>query len=64
MRNLFAQMNLLSKLSAVWMALMTALAVFGWLIPLPDPREYDPEAAAVGLFSPGHLLGTDAGGYD
>ncbi|MGA1743662.1 MAG: ABC transporter permease [Ilumatobacteraceae bacterium] len=64
MRNLFAQMNLLSKLSAVWMALMTALAVFGWLIPLPDPREYDPEASAAGLFSPGHLLGTDAGGYD
>lgn len=64
MRNLFAQMNFLSKLSSVWMALMTALAVFGWLIPLPNPREYDPEASAAGLFTPGHILGTDAGGYD
>ncbi|MFZ9843688.1 MAG: ABC transporter permease [Ilumatobacteraceae bacterium] len=57
-------MNLLSKLSSVWMALMTALAIFGWLIPLPNPREYDPEASAAGLFTPGHILGTDAGGYD
>jgi peptide/nickel transport system permease protein len=64
MRSLFAQMNLLSKLSSVWMALMTALAIFGWLIPLPNPREYDPEASAAGLFTPGHILGTDAGGYD
>ena len=64
MRSLFGQMNLLSKLSTVWMALMTALAIFGWLIPLPNPREYDPEASAAGLFTPGHILGTDAGGYD
>jgi len=63
-RKFFSQMTLPSKLSAVWVAFVCLLALFGWLLPLPDPREFDIDAPGVGLFSPGHLLGTDAGGYD
>lgn len=63
-RKFFSQMTFPSKLSAIWIAFVCLLALFGWVLPLPDPREFDIDAPAAGLFSPGHLLGTDAGGYD
>jgi peptide/nickel transport system permease protein len=57
-------MDLFTRICAAWMALMVLLAIVGPLLPLPDPREADFEASAVGLFSPGHILGTDSNGYD
>lgn len=40
------------------------LVVFGSLLPLPNPTEFDLDAMGVGLFSPKHFLGTDMNGYD
>jgi peptide/nickel transport system permease protein len=57
-------MDLFTRFCTAWMALMALLAIVGPLLPLPDPREADFEASAVGLFSPGHILGTDSNGYD
>lgn len=57
-------MDLFTRMCAGWMSLMVLLAIAGPVLPLPDPREADFEASAVGLFSPGHLLGTDSNGYD
>lgn len=57
-------MDLFTRLCAAWMSLMVLLAIVGPFLPLPDPREADFEASAVGLFSPGHVLGTDSNGYD
>jgi len=57
-------MDLFTRMCAGWMSLMVLLAIVGPFLPLPDPREADFEASAVGPFSPGHLLGTDSNGYD
>jgi peptide/nickel transport system permease protein len=57
-------MDLFTRICAGWMSLMVLLAIAGPLLPLPDPREADFEASAVGLFSQGHILGTDSNGYD
>lgn len=57
-------MDRFTKACAAWMSLMVLLAVVGPFLPLPDPREADFEASAVGLFAPGHILGTDSNGYD
>jgi peptide/nickel transport system permease protein len=57
-------MDLFTRVCAAWMSLMVLLAIVGPFLPLPDPREADFEASAVGPFSQGHLLGTDSNGYD
>lgn len=64
MRKLWATFNLATKISASWISLIMLLVVVGNFLPLPNPTEYDPEASGVGLFSPGHILGTDINGYD
>ncbi|MFY9481205.1 MAG: ABC transporter permease [Ilumatobacteraceae bacterium] len=64
MRKLWATFNLATKISASWISLIMLLVVVGNFLPLPNPTEYDPEAPGVGLFSPGHILGTDINGYD
>lgn len=64
MRRLLGGMDLFTRACAGWMSLMVLLAIVGPFLPLPDPREADFEASAVGLFSPGHILGTDSNGYD
>jgi peptide/nickel transport system permease protein len=64
MRRWLGGMDLFTRFCTAWMALMALLAIVGPLLPLPDPREADFEASAVGLFSPGHILGTDSNGYD
>ena len=64
MRKLWATFNLETKISASWISLIMLLVVVGNFLPLPNPTEYDPEASGVGLFSPGHILGTDINGYD
>jgi len=64
MRRQWSSMDRFTKACTAWMSLMVLLAVIGPFLPLPDPREADFEASAVGLFSPGHILGTDSNGYD
>lgn len=64
MRKIWATFNLATKISASWISLIMLLVVVGNFLPLPNPTEYDPEAPGVGLFSPGHILGTDINGYD
>jgi peptide/nickel transport system permease protein len=64
MGNLIREMKLASRVSATWLSLMVVFALVGRWLPLPDPKEFDLDAPGVGPFSRGHLLGTDAGGYD
>ena len=42
---------------------MFFFAIAGDLLPIPDPAEFFDEQSA-GIFTPGHLLGTDLNGYD
>ena len=64
MRKLWSTFNLPTKISAAWVSIVMFFVVTGSFLPLPDPTEYDPDASGVGLFSSGHLLGTDINGYD
>ncbi|MEY4656389.1 MAG: rane component of superfamily [Actinomycetota bacterium] len=64
MRKLWSTLNLPSKISVLWVLLVFFFVVTGNFLPLLDPTEYDPDASGVGLFSPGHFLGTDINGYD
>lgn len=64
MRKLWSTFNLPTKVSAAWVSIVMFFVVTGSFLPLPDPTEFDPDASGVGLFSSGHLLGTDINGYD
>jgi peptide/nickel transport system permease protein len=64
MRKLWSTFNLPTKISAAWVSIVMFFVVTGSFLPLPNPTEYDPDASGVGLFSSGHLLGTDINGYD
>ncbi len=64
MRKLWSTFNLPTKISAAWVSIILFFVVTGNFLPLPSPTEYDPEASGVGIFSSGHLLGTDINGYD
>ena len=64
MVNAFRRMDLFTKICSIWLGLVGLLAMVGPVLPLPDPREADFAAPGVGLFSPGHILGTDSNGYD
>ncbi len=64
MRKLWSTFNLPTKISAAWIMIVMFFVVTGNFLPLPSPTEYDPEASGVGIFSSGHLLGTDINGYD
>lgn len=64
MRNRFKSMDWFTRVSVVWLTLMAFFAIFGRLLPLPDPLFSDFEGLGVGLFSPGHILGADTNGYD
>jgi peptide/nickel transport system permease protein len=57
-------MDWFTRVSVVWLTLMAFFAIFGRLLPLPDPLFSDFEGLGVGLFSPGHILGADTNGYD
>jgi peptide/nickel transport system permease protein len=57
-------MDWFTRVSVVWLCLMAFFAIFGRLLPLPDPLFSDFEGLGVGLFSPGHILGADTNGYD
>ena len=43
--------------------MMFFFAIAGTLLPIPDPAEFF-DVQGAGLFSPGHILGTDMNGYD
>jgi len=64
MRRQWNVMDPFTRACAVWMLMMVLMAIVGPLLPLPDPREADFDAPAVGFLSPGHPLGTDSNGYD
>ena len=64
MRKLWSTFNLPTKVSVAWVSIVLFFVVTGSFLPLPDPTEFDPDASGVGLFSSGHLLGTDINGYD
>ena len=64
MRSRFKSMDWFTRMSVVWLCLMAFFAIFGRLLPLPDPLFSDFEGLGVGLFSPGHILGADTNGYD
>lgn len=64
MRKRFKSMDWFTRVSVVWLCLMAFFAIFGKLLPLPDPLFSDFEGLGVGLFSPGHILGADTNGYD
>jgi peptide/nickel transport system permease protein len=51
-------------LATAWMFTCVFMAIFGDLLPFPDHTEYDFENTGVGLFSSGHILGTDLNGID
>ncbi|MFM9086518.1 MAG: ABC transporter permease [Acidimicrobiia bacterium] len=61
---MLARADTFTRVAAGWLAFVAALAIVGPVLPLPDFAEADFEAMGVGVFSPGHLLGTDSNGYD
>lgn len=60
----FRSLDLFTKLCSSWLTIMILMAVLGPLLPLVNPREADVESMGVGLFSSGHVFGTDTNGYD
>ena len=56
-------LGLFSKISFAWLSLMLFFAIAGPLLPIPDPNEFS-DVTGAGLFTPGHLLGTDLNGND
>jgi len=51
-------------LSAAWLFILLFFALFGPLLPIPDTLFSFEDSLSVGVFSPGHILGTDSNGYD
>ena len=64
MRKLLARLDLFTKVCAGWLSIVAVLAIVGPYLPFTDPRESDIEAMGVGMFSNGHIFGTDSNGYD
>ena len=60
---MFKNLGLFSKISFTWLSLMLFFAIAGPLLPIPDPSEFS-DIQGAGLFTPGHLLGTDLNGND
>jgi len=47
-----------------WLSLMMFFAIFGWVLPFKSWNFVYEDDLEVGLFSNGHILGTDSNGYD
>ena len=60
---MFKNLGLFSKISFTWLSLMLFFVIAGPLLPIPDPNEFS-DIQGAGLFTPGHLLGTDLNGND
>lgn len=52
------------RLSVLWLGLCVVFSVFGDFLPLPEWNYSNPDVLGVGMFSPGHLFGTDFIGVD
>ena len=64
MRKAISHLDLFTKVCAFWLVFVGIMAAISGFLPLPTPTDFDLDAVGVGLFSPGHLLGTDSNGYD
>jgi peptide/nickel transport system permease protein len=64
MRKAISHLDLFTKVCAFWLVFVGIMAAISGFLPLPNPTDFDLDAVGVGLFSPGHLLGTDSNGYD
>ena len=51
-------------LSIGWLGLLVLVALFGWLLPLPQWDESSIDYLGSAPFTPGHFLGTTMDGYD
>lgn len=57
--------GIVAWIAIVWMTLLVLLAIFAPLLPIKDPiNGYDYAHIKTGLFTPGHILGTDDSGND
>ena len=59
-----SKLGVLFWISVSWLTLVAFAALFGWLLPLPDPTRISPAEKYLPVFSDGHLLGTDQLGRD
>ena len=50
--------------AAAWLAILLFFALFGPFLPIPDTLHSFEDSLSVGIFSHGHILGTDSNGYD
>jgi peptide/nickel transport system permease protein len=50
--------------AAAWLAILLFFALFGPFLPIPDTLYSFEDSLSVGIFSQGHILGTDSNGYD
>lgn len=64
MRKIFSDLDLFTKICSFWLLFVGIMAIVSGFLPLPNPTDFDLDAVGVGMFSPGHLLGTDSNGYD
>ena len=64
MRKLISDLDLFTKVCAFWLIFVVVMATVSGFLPLPNPTDFDLDAVGAGMFSPGHLLGTDSNGYD
>lgn len=60
----FRSLDLFTKICLSWLTIVVLAAILGPILPLDNPREADSEAMGTGLFSSGHIFGTDTNGYD
>ena len=64
MRKAISHLDFFTKVCALWLVFVGIMAIISGFLPLPNPTDFDLDAIGVGMFSPGHLLGTDSNGYD
>ncbi len=59
------RIGIIAWIAIGWLALLVLLAIFAPLLPIKDPiNGYDYLHIKSGLFTPGHILGTDDSGND
>lgn len=64
MRKAISHLDFFTKVCFFWLVFVGIIAAISGFLPLVNPTDFDLDAVGVGLFSPGHLLGTDSNGYD
>jgi peptide/nickel transport system permease protein len=64
MRKAISHLDFFTKVCFFWLVFVGIMAAISGFLPLVNPTEFDLDAVGVGIFSSGHLLGTDSNGYD